>query len=80
MEIAFIFGSIAKGTENARSDVDLMVIGSADLRTLAPILRPISEKYGCVINPYVLTRESWKENVVTAILLFAKSLARSDSS
>jgi predicted nucleotidyltransferase len=28
VEMAFIYGSLAKGTEHAGSDVDLMVVGS----------------------------------------------------
>src|SRR5437773_1049441 len=30
--IAFVFGSLANGTEKARSDVDLMIIGNVSLR------------------------------------------------
>lgn len=61
VEIAFIFGSVAKGEEKAASDVDLMVIGRIGLRALVPILRPIGLRFGREINPHLLTSEEWKE-------------------
>jgi predicted nucleotidyltransferase len=40
---SFIYGSVARNTERALSDVDLMVVGNAGLADLAPVLRK-SEK------------------------------------
>lgn len=62
IEVAFVFGSIAKGTDRAQSDIDLLVVsdqvGYAEiyqrLQTAEKILaRPI--------NPTVLTRAEWKK-------------------
>ena len=36
IDVAFVFGSLAKSDGKASSDVDLMVIGNAGLRALAP--------------------------------------------
>jgi predicted nucleotidyltransferase len=55
IELAFVFGSLAAGTGKAGSDVDLMVIGDASLRALAPRLRPAAERLGREINPVTLT-------------------------
>jgi len=55
VEIAFIFGSVAKGTDRAASDVDLLVIGEAGLRALAPRLRAASEQVHRKINPVTMT-------------------------
>jgi len=55
VEIAFIFGSIARGTDRAASDVDLFVIGNAGLRALAPRLRAASEQIHREINPVTMT-------------------------
>lgn len=52
---AFVFGSLAGGTGTAASDVDLMVIGDAGLRLLAPRLRKASERLGREINPVTMT-------------------------
>jgi predicted nucleotidyltransferase len=55
IELAFVFGSLAAGTGKAGSDVDLLVIGDAGLRTLAPRLRPAAERLGREINPVTMT-------------------------
>ncbi len=55
IELAFVFGSLATGSGKAGSDVDLMVIGDASLRTLAPRLRAAAERLGREINPVTLT-------------------------
>lgn len=52
---AFVFGSLAGGAGTAASDVDLMVIGDAGLRLLAPRLRKASERLGREINPVTIT-------------------------
>src|SRR6185369_3873138 len=55
IEVAFVFGSLAAGSGKAASDVDLLVIGNAGLRALAPGLRRASEKFGREINPMTMT-------------------------
>lgn len=61
IQIAFVFGSLAKGTERARSDVDLLVVSDqlsyADLYEVLPsaeraLARPI--------NPTVMTVADWR--------------------
>jgi len=63
IEVAFIFGSVAAGTETPESDVDLFVIGSIGLRQLVPLLRPVSEQISREVNPYNLTVETWRERL-----------------
>lgn len=55
IELAFVFGSLATGTGKAGSDVDLLVIGDAGLRALAPRLRPAAERLGREINPVTMS-------------------------
>ncbi len=54
VEVAFVFGSLAGGGGKAASDVDLLVIGEAGLRTLAPALRRTADRLGREINPVVM--------------------------
>jgi predicted nucleotidyltransferase len=61
---AFVYGSVAKGTDTARSDIDLMVIGDdveyADVFKVTSGAEPV---LGRKINPTVLTsRELKKES------------------
>ncbi len=74
IRVAFVFGSLAKGSENAESDIDLMVIGNIGLRSLSRLLEGLTEKLGREINPYILTPEEFnhrkfeKEHFLTQVL------------
>lgn len=59
--IAFVFGSIAQGSEDARSDVDLMVICNLGLRELSRRLSGVSEEVGREINPFAMRPDDFKE-------------------
>ena len=56
IELAFVFGSLARDDARPESDVDLMVIGDVGLRALTKLLSGLSETLGREINPHVLTR------------------------
>lgn len=55
ISFAFIFGSIAKGTEKSDSDIDLFVIGSLSLRDLTKQLKEPSKILNREINPHVMS-------------------------
>jgi len=59
IECAFIFGSIAKGTATAQSDVDVFVIGNLGLRDVTRMIHPVAEKIGREINPYVISKDDF---------------------
>ena len=61
IDLAFIYGSIAKGTETATSDIDLAVVG-ADLRLndLLKLLLPAESQLGRKINPTLYTPAEYK--------------------
>lgn len=74
VQLAFVFGSIARGETHAESDVDLMVIGSIGLRGLTKLLSGVAEVVGREINPHILTPEEFcerkrnKDHFVTSVL------------
>ncbi len=84
VRLAFVFGSVAEGTEKAHSDVDLMVIGSASLRRVSALLQGMSERVGREINPHVMTVEEFvrrrkvREHFVTSILGSRRLMAIGD--
>ena len=59
LEVAFVFGSVASGTETAHSDVDLMVIGPASFGEVVNALYEAQAAVGREINPKVMTRAEW---------------------
>jgi len=58
---AFVYGSVAKGTEGAASDIDLMVVSdSLDHQTLYASLQPAERALARQINATLVTGESWR--------------------
>lgn len=50
IEQAFVFGSMANGTDKAHSDIDLMVIGNVDMLELYDTLAPLDKELGRPIH------------------------------
>jgi predicted nucleotidyltransferase len=48
--LAFVYGSVASGTERALSDVDVMVLGDADFAGLVRVLAPAQTALGREVN------------------------------
>jgi predicted nucleotidyltransferase len=55
VELAFIYGSVAAGEEDALSDVDLMLVGEVDLLKLSAVISQLEAQIGREINYLVLT-------------------------
>lgn len=63
IEAAFVYGSVAAGSQGATSDVDLMVIGPVTLRELLPALGPAQDRLGREINPTVYDAGELRERL-----------------
>ena len=61
IRIAFIFGSIASGNQQADSDLDLMILGDISLRKLSGLLADLRRTLGREINPHVLKVEEFSD-------------------
>ena len=59
IRVAFVFGSVAAQGENARSDIDLMVIGTVSPREISRLLREPADRVSREINPYVIDAEEF---------------------
>ena len=58
---AFVYGSIAKGSDRADSDIDLMVIADAlDYAALYAALPSAEAALARTINPSLMTRAEWR--------------------
>ena len=61
LDLAFIYGSIAKGTDTAKSDVDVMVVGNGLLLSdVLKLLLPAESQLGRKINPTLFTPAEYK--------------------
>jgi len=63
IDLAFVFGSVARGEEGAQGDVDLMVIADVGLAGVSAMLRGVSEKLGREVNPHVMSRDVFSERL-----------------
>ncbi|MCW8400478.1 nucleotidyltransferase domain-containing protein [Legionella sp. PATHC038] len=63
IEVAFVFGSVAKGTENLGSDIDVLIIGEIDFTEVVAALYAAQASLGREINPKIYSREQWKASL-----------------
>jgi predicted nucleotidyltransferase len=66
IELAFVYGSMASGTEHAHSDVDLMVVGELDFADVVLALSPAQSALRREINPTILTRDEFTKKLSQA--------------
>ncbi|HSY50094.1 MAG TPA: nucleotidyltransferase domain-containing protein [Thermoanaerobaculia bacterium] len=60
IELALVYGSVAKGNDRAQSDIDLLVVGDdLTLEDLFARLGPVEKKVGRTINPTLYTHEEF---------------------
>ena len=60
IDAAFIFGSMASGSESAGSDIDLMVVGDAGFAEVVDATYEAQAALGREINPKVMSASEWQ--------------------
>ena len=74
IRVAFVYGSIAEGTDRPASDVDLMIIGEVGLREISQVLPDVHTTLGREVNAVTMTpkeladRVAQSEHFITTIL------------
>jgi predicted nucleotidyltransferase len=63
IEIAFIFGSIARGADDRRSDIDIMVVGAIPFGDTVNLLSAAEEKLGREVNVVVYPPSEFNRKV-----------------
>jgi predicted nucleotidyltransferase len=63
IDLAFIFGSLARGEPKRSSDIDLMVVGKAGFGEVVSALIKIQEKLNREINPVVYNPEEFRNKI-----------------
>lgn len=82
IRFSFVFGSIAAGTENADSDIDLFIIGDIGLRTVSKLIKGASEQISREINPHVMVESEFiqrkrnKDHFITTVLESPKIMVK----
>lgn len=74
IDAAFLYGSFAAGTENEKSDIDLMIIGNISVDKILKLIREPEKRLAREINPTVYdiaeikTRIKQKDSFIAQIL------------
>jgi predicted nucleotidyltransferase len=63
--VAFIYGSMASGSERPTSDVDLLVIGDVTLSDLTPSLQRAEQALGRPLNTVLYSEQTLSEKLAT---------------
>jgi predicted nucleotidyltransferase len=59
IELAFVYGSVARGSEAMGSDVDLLIVGDTDFGSVTDVLHGVEKKLGREVNPKLFSRREW---------------------
>ncbi len=79
IEFAFVFGSVAKGTDRQGSDIDLLIVGDVDLFAVSMALEPAEKQLSRAIHQNIYSTSEWesmasKQSVMKSILKGEKIL------
>jgi predicted nucleotidyltransferase len=61
IELAWVYGSVASGKQTAGSDVDLFVVGDAELSEIVPLLEGADRRLGREINATVYQAKEFRQ-------------------
>ena len=61
IQMAFVFGSIARDEQVGESDIDLMVIGGVRLKEVAAALHAAEQTLGRPVNPVLFSADKFRE-------------------
>ena len=63
IQIAFVFGSVARSADDRKSDIDVMVVGRISFGDVVSLLSPAEEKLGREVNPVVYPVAEFKQKM-----------------
>ena len=66
IELALLYGSIARGEEHAGSDIDLMVVGTLQQIDLLPVLRKLESQFRREVNVTLFSPEEFHRKLAPA--------------
>lgn len=63
--VAFVYGSVARGDETAESDIDLMIVGKAELENVLSCLSGAEKTLGRAINPTTYSAAEFRSKLAS---------------
>jgi predicted nucleotidyltransferase len=65
IQVAFVYGSVARGEQRSESDIDLLVIGNASLSDLSPALTRAEEQLRRPVNATVYSPREFRAKLLS---------------
>ena len=65
IDLAFIYGSVARSEEGSASDIDLLVVGKIGLAALVPVMRKAEQILGRPVNPTIFSNPEFARKART---------------
>lgn len=76
IELAILYGSVAKGTDRSDSDIDVLLVSDRlTLEKVFQLLSPVEEELGRSINPTLYTRSEFRNRLQSGNPFLRKVLA-----
>ena len=66
IELAFVYGSVARGEETAKSDIDLFVVGDIGEEVLQKVISEVERDTGRTINYTLMVRKEFDTRILKA--------------
>ena len=63
IDVAFVFGSMASGTQHAKSDLDICVLGEVELLDVVKAIGSLQESLRREINPVVMSAKQFASDL-----------------
>ena len=64
IRVAFVYGSVAKGTDTAKSDIDFMIIGrDLGYSNVYGMLQQAEKLVGRQVSPNLITIDEWRQKL-----------------
>jgi predicted nucleotidyltransferase len=76
IRVAFIYGSVARGEDTARSDIDLMIVGEVMLSELANALHEAEAQLRRTVAPTIYEEQEFRDRVHTGQHFLSQVLKR----
>lgn len=74
ISFALIFGSFARGSHDARSDIDVLVVGHVSMREVGDVLYDLQKQISREINPSVYSEKSFRTKIASGDVFLTEVL------
>jgi len=75
IRFAFVFGSMAQGTGDAKSDVDVLIVGNASFADVSAALLPAQERLSREVTPTVYSPDEFRQRMAEKHHFLARVLS-----